>query len=413
MSLLYNFFVFIYTSFIRFASLFNQKAAQWVSGRNNIFKKLEVAFFNEDNRVIWFHCASLGEFEQGRPVIEAVKKNFKGYKILLTFFSPSGYEVRKKYDQADYVFYLPADTPSNAKRFVEITKPSLVYFVKYEFWFNYINELSANKIPLFYISSIFRPTQHFFKPWGKWARMNLRKITHFFVQNEQSIDLLHKIGVYHVEVSGDSRFDRVLQIRDEQRDIPLLPEFTQYSLTLVAGSTWSPDEDVLKEVMEQSKTDFRLVIAPHIVSEDHINELLQKFSSFNPILFSAARAKDFVKNRVLIINTIGKLSFIYRYANIAYIGGGFGSGIHNTLEAATYGLPVIFGPNYQKFNEAVELVELGAAFPVHNADECFEVFDSLTGNRTECLQAGNFAKEYVEKKGGATSKIIAKTREYI
>lgn len=393
--------------------MFNQKASQWVLGRKNIFKRLEIDFFNEDKRVIWFHCASLGEFEQGRPVIEAVKKNFKNYKILLTFFSPSGYEIRKKYELADFVFYLPADTPSNARRFIEITKPSMVFFIKYEFWFNYINELSTNKIPLFYISSIFRPTQHFFKPWGGWARKRLQKVTQFFVQNEQSIELLNKIGVYHVEVSGDSRFDRVIQLSSEQHDVPLISDFIQNKTALIAGSTWSSDEDILKELMEQTKTDFKLIIAPHVVNEEHSKELLEKFRLLNPVLYSTAKPDMFSNSRVLIIDTIGQLSFIYKYANIGYIGGGFGAGIHNILEAATYGIPVIFGPIYQKFNEAIELIELGAAFPVQNADECIEVFSSLSGNKTECLQAGNIAKEYVKKNGGATEKIIAKTHEYL
>lgn len=413
MNWLYNFLVFLYSSSVRFASLFNQKAAQWVSGRKKILKRLELAFFDEDNHVIWFHCASLGEFEQGRPVIEAVKRNFPGYKILLTFFSPSGYEVRKKYAYADYVFYLPADTPSNARRFVEITRPSLVFFVKYEFWFNYINELSVNKIPLFYISSIFRPSQHFFKPWGLWARKNLRKITYFFVQNEQSIELLHKIGVYHVEVSGDTRFDRVIQIRSEKYEVQFMPAFSQASLTLVAGSTWPADEDILKNLLEESKTELKLIIAPHMVGEEHISELLEKFRAFQPVLYSSAETADVSSSRVLIIDTIGQLAYIYRYASIAYVGGGFGAGIHNILEAATYGVPVIFGPNYQRFNEAVELIGLGAAFPVEDAEKCKEVFNAFAGNKEECRMAGKIAHEYVEKNAGATSRIIAKTREYI
>ena len=413
MKWLYNFFVFFYAFSIRIASLFNQKAGQWVSGRKNIFKKLEMAFFEKESHVIWFHCASLGEFEQGRPVLEAVRKNFKEYKILLTFFSPSGYEIRKKYDQADFVFYLPADTASNARRFVEITKPSAVFFIKYEFWFNYIDELSSNKIPLFFISSIFRPSQHFFKPWGGWSRKKLQKITQFFVQNEQSVDLLNKIGVYHAEVSGDTRFDRVIQLNSEEYDLPIIAEFIQNKKALVAGSTWTSDEDILKELMEESKMEFKLIIAPHIVSEEHIQQLLEKFSSFKPILFSTIGDKIFSSSRVLIIDTIGQLAFIYRYATLAYIGGGFGAGIHNILEAATYGLPVIFGPIYDKFNEAVELTELGAAFPIQNSKECIEYCESLINNKEQGIAAGKIAKEYVIKNGGATSKIIAKTREYI
>ncbi|HEY9114601.1 MAG TPA: glycosyltransferase N-terminal domain-containing protein [Bacteroidales bacterium] len=372
-----------------------------------------MAFFKENGRIIWFHCASLGEFEQGRPVIEAIKKNFKGYKILLTFFSPSGYEIRKKYEQADFVFYLPMDTPANAHRFVKLTKPSLVFFIKYEFWFNYINELSNNKIPLFYVSSIFRPSQHFFKPWGGWARKRLQKVTHFFVQNEQSIELLHGIGVYHVEVSGDTRFDRVIQLSAEQREIPLVSEFIQNKITLVAGSTWPEDEKILKELLKESKLDFKLVIAPHMVDEEHLKQILDEFKQFNPVLFSSTESTNYSKSRVLVIDTIGQLGYIYKYATLAYVGGGFGAGIHNILEAATYGLPVIIGPIYSKFNEAIELIELGAAFPVQNIEECSEVFNSLTGNREECHEAGKIARDYVLKNAGATAKIIAKTREYL
>ena len=226
---------------------------------------------------------------------------------------------------------------------LKLPRPSLVFFVKYEFWFNYINELSENKIPLFYISSIFRPSQHFFKPWGGWARKRLQKITHFFVQNEQSLELLHRIGVDHVDVSGDTRFDRVLQLSLEQHDIHLIPEFVQNSVALVAGSTWPADEDILEQLLAQTKKGFKLIIAPHVVSEEHIQQLLEKFKIYKPTLFSEGVSNNFLGSRVLIIDTIGQLAFIYRYATVAYIGGGFGAGIHNILEAATYGVPVIFG----------------------------------------------------------------------
>lgn len=372
-----------------------------------------MAFFEEDSHVIWFHCASLGEFEQGRPVLEAIRKKFDKHKVLLTFFSPSGYEVRKKYEFADFVFYLPADTPANARRFVEITKPSMVFFIKYEFWFNYINELSIHKVPLFFVSSIFRSTQHFFKPWGSWSRKKLQKISHFFVQDQNSLELLGKIGVYHVDVSGDTRFDRVIQISSEKHEVPLISEFIQNTPTLVAGSTWSADENILKELMEAATPDIKLIIAPHIVSEEHSMELMEKFSSFNPVLYSTATTEDFINSRVLVVDTIGLLSFIYRYAFIAYVGGGFGSGIHNILEAATYGLPVVFGPNFSKFNEAVELIELGAAFPIQDASDCIEVFTSLAGNNKKCLEAGEISREYVLRNGGATSKIVNKTSEYL
>lgn len=412
MSLLYNFFILLFSFAVRVASPFNLKARQWVSGRKDIFKKIRAAI-DQDEKIIWFHCASLGEFEQGRPVIEKIKSTFSNYKILLTFFSPSGYEVRKNFSQADYVFYLPADTPSNAMKFVEITKPSLVFFIKYEFWFNYINVLSENKIPLFVVSAIFRPSQHFFKPWGYWSIKQLQKITHFFVQNEESVELLNKAGIYHVEISGDTRFDRVIRLAEEPWENILISQFVQHNICLVAGSTWPADEDILKEMMKMAKSDFKLIIAPHVVSHEHLIEIIEKFKAFNPVLFSDTKKLSDVHCRVLIIDSIGTLAYLYRYARIAYVGGGFGAGIHNVLEAATYGLPVIFGPNYKKFNEAVQLAGQGGGFPVQNANDTIRIFNTLMHNEDAYQKASVIAKNYVKLNGGATSKVISKAREYL
>ena len=412
MQIIYNTSVWAYALGIRLAALFNSKARLWVFGRKNIFSKIANTI-PKDEKLIWFHCASLGEFEQGRPVIESFRENFKDHKILLTFFSPSGYEVRKNYEQADYVFYLPLDTPKNAKQFIVLTKPRLAIFVKYEFWFNYLNELSKNKIPLLMVSVIFRPSQHFFKPWGGWFRKQLQKVTFFFVQNEASIELLNSAKVFHAEVSGDTRFDRVLQLPSEETKLPLIEKFADNLPLLIAGSTWTADEDILKALLLQSEHKFKMVVAPHIVSKDHIQQLLDKFKEWQPLLFSEQKNANPADSRIMIIDSIGMLSHIYRYGKIAYIGGGFGVGIHNVLEAATYGLPVIFGPNYQRFQEAVELSRLGGGFPINNGNDCLEVFNRLMNNEGLLQQSSEIARNYVIENAGATASVLGKAKEYL
>lgn len=412
MQLLYNISVWIYELGIRLAAIFNDKARLWVSGRKEIFSQIENSI-KEGEKLIWFHCASLGEFEQGRPVLEAFRKQFKDHKILLTFFSPSGYEQRKNYDQADYVFYLPLDTPANAKRFIALTKPRLAVFVKYEFWYNYLNVLSQNKIPLLMISVIFRPSQHFFKPWGWWFRRQLQKVTYFFVQNENSRSLLSSIKVFHAEVSGDTRFDRVLQLNSETLDLPAIDVFSGDETLLIAGSTWPADEDILKTMLLESKQQFKIVIAPHIVSKDHIQQIQQKFSNFQPTLYSLEKTSDLIRSRVLIIDSIGILSHLYRYGKIAYIGGGFGVGIHNILEAATYGLPVIFGPNYQRFQEAVELTSLGAGFPIRSSEDCMKAFNRLVDDKHFYSETTTVSRDFVKKNAGATLSVLEKAKEYL
>lgn len=412
MQLLYNISVWFYAVGIRIAALFNDKARLWISGRKAIFTQIASAI-QDNEKLIWFHCASLGEFEQGRPVLEAFRKQYKDHKILLTFFSPSGYEQRKDYDQAEYVFYLPLDTPANAKRFVALTKPRLAVFVKYEFWYNYLNVLSHNKIPLLMISVIFRPSQHFFKPWGWWFRRQLQKVTYFFVQNENSRILLSNAKVFHAEVSGDTRFDRVLQLKEEPVKLPIIDQFSGSEPLLIAGSTWPADEDILKTLLLKSEQEFKIVIAPHIVSKDHIQQIQNKFSQFQPILYSQKFTSKLTSSRVLIIDSIGILSYLYRYGKIAYIGGGFGVGIHNVLEAATYGLPVIFGPNYKRFQEAVELTEFGAAFPIHSSEDCIKSFCALMDNKNYYSKAANISLEFVKKNAGATQKVLEKAKEYL
>ncbi len=409
---LYNFFIFIYYLAIRVFAVFNTKARKWVNGRRHFFSRLKKTI-PEKEKLLWFHCASLGEFEQGRPVMEALRVLYPDHKILLTFFSPSGYEIRKNYQGADYVFYLPIDTKRNARKFVRITNPRMAFFIKYEFWYNYINELSKNKIPLVFFSTAFRRSQYFFYPWGKWARKQLQKVTYFFVQNQDSLDLLSRIRVYHAEVGGDTRFDRVARLADEYKDIPEVSHFKNDQPVIVAGSTWPADEDILLELMEKSEDDFKLLLAPHEIHEEHIRELMNKFAKFKPQLFSSADAGSLISARVLIIDNIGLLSHLYRYGTLAYIGGGFGAGIHNILEAATYNKPVIFGPNYHKFIEARELTERDGAFVVHNSGELISIVHDLLNRKEKYDKASLIAGDYVKSNTGATQLIIDKAAEYL
>ena len=412
MRFLYNIFVYIYKLGVRLAAFFgNEKARKWLKGRNNIFRHLKAAIHEED-KVIWFHCASLGEFEQGRPLIETIKKSYAGYKILLTFFSPSGYEVRKDYPLADYVFYLPADTRRNARKFVQIVRPRLVFFIKYEFWFNYMNELYTQKIPYFMVSVIFRSSQHFFRFWGTWFRRQLRKITYLFVQDERSLELLDRYKLYHADMIGDTRFDRVVELAETDKDFPLVREFAQNGNVMVAGSTWPADEEKLAGLMEEME-DLKLVIAPHQVGEEHIGQLKKRFEEFGVLIYSETGQNKVNGMRVLIIDVIGILSYLYRYATLVYIGGGFGAGIHNLLEAATYGKPVIFGPNHEKFREANDLTDNGGGFVIHNTDELVTVSRSLMTDKRYLDKSSSIAGAYVKEHTGATQKVLDKTKEYL
>jgi len=413
MQFIYNLFIFIYQYSIRISAFFgNEKARKWLSGRKDVFNKLSSSI-GKDDKIIWFHCASLGEFEQGRPLIEALRKQYTDYKILLTFFSPSGYEIRKNYEQADYIFYLPIDTTKNARRFVEIVRPRAVFFVKYEFWFNFINELYIRKIPFFMVSTIFRPSQHFFGFWGFWFRKQLRKITFLFVQDENSLELLENIKIYHADIIGDTRFDRVVALAEVEKEFPLIKHFVKDKPILVTGSTWPADEDKLLKLIDQLEIDLKLIIAPHQVDNEHIEQIKKKFSKYEPILYSNADEKNINTNRVLIIDGIGYLSYLYRYATITYIGGGFGTGIHNLLEAATYGKPVIFGPNHSKFKEAIELKKNGGGFAIANSEELISLCKLLFTDNEKCETSAQSAKNYVIKNAGATNRVIDKAKEYL
>ena len=407
MTLLYRTGIFFYSLFIHIFSAFNEKARLFVRGRKN-WEKILGQKIDPKAKYIWFHCASLGEFEQGRPVIEDLKNRLPEYKILLTFFSPSGYEIRKNYPLADVVAYLPMDTKQNAKAFLNIVQPEKVFFVKYEFWYFYFSELSKRKIPLYIISAIFRENQQFFKntPWGKWYLKMLSQVEHLFVQNEKSGELLKTIGLSNFTVSGDTRFDRVAAIAKVSKEIPIVEKFMGNSLLLIAGSTWKPDEEMLAAFINQSNN-IKFIIAPHEVSAANINRIHQLLKK-PAISFSKVTEAEIDRFQVLIIDSVGLLSSLYRYGNIAYIGGGFGVGIHNILEAATFGLPVIFGPNYKKFKEAVDLTFEGGAISISNFDELLQALNNLINKNAEREKTSDICKNYVAKNVGSTKVIIKK-----
>jgi len=405
MIILYHLFLALFCFGAHIASVFNDKAKKWITGRKGLFKLIEQTV-KENEKVVWFHCASLGEFEQGRPVIEEYKRRKPDSKILLTFFSSSGYEVRKNYSLADYIFYLPVDFRKNAIRFINIIKPTAVYFVKYEFWFNYIDILHLMKIPIYCISANFRPNQLFFKWYGKWYKSILYKFTHIYVQNVRSKDLLANINIHNVSISGDTRFDRVAQIARQAKSISVIESFKNGSNIIVAGSTWPADEKYLVKYFNSNNTKNKFIIAPHEINLLHIENLIKSITK-KTLKYSQANIlnpKDF---DVLIIDNIGFLSSVYQYGNIAYIGGGFGKGIHNILEAATFGLPAVFGPNYKKFQEAIDLVDKGGAFVINNFNSLNKVFDKLTSDIEFFQNAGKSARDYVFANTGASTAILA------
>jgi len=406
---LYNLFIFSYGRLIHLSSLFNAKAKFWINGRKNIYATLSQFKQQCPKPIIWVHCASLGEFEQGRPLIERMRKEDPQLAFLITFFSPSGYEIRKNYAGADLVCYLPLDTPKNATRFVKIIAPQMAVFVKYEYWFNYMKALHEQAIPLYVVSAIFRPNQHFFKSWGKWFAQQLSQVSHFFVQNQTSCDLLDSLGYKNHTLCGDTRFDRVFEISQNRKSFPVISAFCESnkdSKIWVIGSSWHPDELLFALLIAKQK-DIRLIIAPHEIDETHLREIESLFTSQRVILYTSATIETAANADVLIIDTMGMLSQIYQYAYIAYIGGGFGVGIHNILEAAVYAIPVIFGPKYQKFDEAVSLIAAGGAFSVNNSEELDEITERLMTNTDEYQKVSEACSSFVKQNIGATDKILA------
>jgi 3-deoxy-D-manno-octulosonic-acid transferase len=392
----------VYHGAIFIASLFNEKAKRWIQGRNDQRSEWN-ALKNIDEKRILFHCASLGEFEQGRPVLEALRKEYPKHKIVLTFFSPSGYEIRKNTDLADYVFYLPLDGPNSSRRFIRAVKPDMVFFVKYEFWYFYGRYLAHKKIPFYCISAIFRPGQIYFKFYGLFFKKMLLRFTHIFVQDQASLQILYKHSIARVTVTGDTRFDRVADTALQSDSITQVEQFCSNKKVFVAGSTWPEDHKLIVELINSDTHDFRFVIAPHEIKMEAIAELKSNLTK-ESILFSDWKAGTTAK--VMIIDNIGMLSKLYKYATFSYVGGGFGVGIHNILETAVFGTPVFIGPNYQKFLEAVELVKAGGAIEIKSAQELQQELKNLLGNETELAKINAKNKSYVNERKGATQLVM-------
>ena len=401
---MYSFVIYIYLLAVKIVSLFNKKVRLMVNGHAAVFKILRENI-KEGEPYIWFHAASLGEFEQGRPLMERIRRQYPEYKILLTFFSPSGYEVRKNYEGADVICYLPFDTPRNVKRFLNIANPCMAFFIKYEFWQNYLKALQRRHIPVYSVSSIFRREQIFFRWYGGRYYKVLTRFTHLFVQNEVSKELLGKLGIRNVTVGGDTRFDRVMEIMQQAKQLPLVEAFKQDYTVFVAGSSWPPDEDLFIEYFN-AHPELKLIIAPHVIGESHLSEIIGKLK--RPYLrYTQANEENVKQADCLIIDCYGLLSSIYRYGEIAYIGGGFGVGIHNVLEAAVYGVPVMFGPNNKRFREAQQLLQSGGGFEIHDETDFNALTDKLLTDATFLKQAGDAAGHYVKGNAGAADKVLS------
>jgi 3-deoxy-D-manno-octulosonic-acid transferase len=415
MRFLYDTGLLIYGAGIRIASFWNPKARLWVDGRKNLFPRLKQALEGKGHPRVWMHCASLGEFEQGRPVLESIRKSYPNAQVILSFFSPSGYEIRKNYEGANLVCYLPMDSGKNARPFMQIMDPDLAIFVKYEFWHHYLDALKKRNTPTLIISAIFRPSQPFFKPWGGFWRGMLSCFTHIFVQDDASAALIREAGFDNrVTVSGDTRFDRVIAVREKWEDIPTVRDFCRGHRVLVAGSTWPEDEEVIAHYA-RTRQDMRFIIAPHEIDEAHLADIERRYAAsirygiLSDPGHAAAGRED--KN-VLLMDNMGMLSKLYAYADITYVGGGFGgAGIHNILEAAVYGKPVIFGPVFEKSREARELLAAGGAFSIQSALEFESLVEELWSDAQMMKQACHTCDRYVREQAGATASILAYIQE--
>ena len=401
---LYNIGIQLYGFAIKIAALKNLKAKLWIEGRKNTFEYLEQRLSKSDE-LIWIHTPSLGEFEQARPLIEVLKRDYSNYKILVSFYSPSGYEVRKDYPLADYICYLPLDTPKNAKRFIELIQPRFTFFVKYDFWANYLKELQDRNYKHYVISAIFRGNQYFFKKKGRWMMNILSKVDYYFVQNQDSKYMLLTRNITQVSNTGDTRFDRVLDIVNNRKELPILKSFKGDKPLFIGGSTWTKGEEMLVEFIKHYNTRFKYVIASLEIHESQIS-ILESELEVEVLRYSKANAQNVKSAQVLIIDNIGLLSSLYAYADIAYIGGGFGKGIHNTLEAATFGMPIFIGPKNEKFQEAKDLKELGVAIEIKSAQGMIAHCDLLLTRPNKWEELKEKSANYVQKKAGATPKII-------
>lgn len=389
---------------VAITSLFSKKVKKMWLGERAAFNVLKENV-DPNAKYVWFHAASLGEFEQGRPIMEQLRQLHPEYKILLTFFSPSGYEVRKNYEGADIICYLPLDTPLNAIRFLRLVRPCMAFFIKYEFWWNYLHILKHRNIPTYSVSSIFRKEQVFFRWYAYEYRLVLKCFTHFFVQNETSKQLLSKLGINNVSITGDTRFDRVLEIKETSKILPIVESFKKDSKVFVAGSSWQPDEDIFIRYFNEHK-DWKLIIAPHVIGEDHLQQILSKLDR-KAVRYTQTTTTEVAGADCLIIDCFGLLSSIYHYGEIAYVGGGFGVGIHNVLEAAVWDVPVFFGPNNQRFQEARELLASGGGLEISDYDTFNNIMTTLTSDSAYLKNAGEKAGAYVRSRSGATKSILS------
>ena len=402
---MYNIVIYIYLIGVAIASCFNKKVKKMWAGERQALKVLREKV-DPNARYIWFHAASLGEFEQGRPLMEYLRKTHPEYKILLTFFSPSGYEVRKNYEGADIICYLPLDTIRNARRFLRAIKPVMAFFIKYEFWYNYLHILQHRGIPTYSVSSIFRPDQIFFQWYGKGYGRVLKCFTHFFVQNIESKNLLAKLDIHNVEVVGDTRFDRVLQIKEASKQLPIVEKFTENaSKVFIAGSSWLPDEEVFLKYFNLHK-DWKLIVAPHVIGEDHLAQIFELLKGRRVVRYTEATEENVKDAEVLIIDCFGLLSSIYHYGTISYVGGGFGVGIHNVLEAAVWDIPVIFGPNNKRFQEAQGLIMAGGGFEINDYQNFRDLMMRFETDEMFLQTSKKHAGEFVKGRAGATEKIM-------
>ena len=419
--MIYNIVIYFVLFGIAVASLFNEKVRKMWRGEREAFKILRQKV-DPDAKYVWFHAASLGEFEQGRPLMERIRKDHPQYKILLTFYSPSGYEVRKNYEGADIICYMPVDTRLNAIRFLRLVRPVMAFFIKYEFWSNFLHILKHRGVPTYSVSSIFRENQVFFKWYGKSYANVLRCFTRFFVQNEESKRLLESIGITDVDVVGDTRFDRVLQIKEAAKQLPICEAFRKGTVSasaealpkedykvFVAGSSWPPDEEIFIRFFNEHK-DWRLLIAPHVIAEEHLKLILSLIKGKKVVRYTQTTPEEAAGADVLIIDCFGLLSSMYNYGDVAYVGGGFGVGIHNTLEAAVWNMPVIFGPNNKKFQEAQGLLKSGGGFEIHNFEEFEGLMSSMMNDEAFLKSSGVKAGAFVASLSGATDKVLSKVQ---
>ena len=404
---MYNIAIYLYLLGVAIYSRFNEKVRKMWRGERDAFRILREQV-DPNARYVWFHAASLGEFEQGRPLMEQMKREHPDIKILLTFFSPSGYEVRKNYEGADIICYLPLDTITNARRFLRTVRPEMAFFIKYEFWYNYLHILKHRNVPVYSVSSIFRDGQVFFRWSGRQYGKVLKCFTHFYVQNEKSKELLGKIGLTNVTITGDTRFDRVLQIKEQAKQLPIIEQFTKGQKVFIAGSSWQPDEEIFIKYFNEHH-DWKMVIAPHVIGEDHLQQIEKLLEGRKVVRYTdvSENSKALEDAEALIINCFGLLSSIYHYANVTYVGGGFGVGIHNTLEAAVWDVPVIFGPNNEKFQEAQGLKACEGGFEITNYEDFERLMNRFESDADYLKNAGQQAGNYVKQLSGATKRILS------